>query len=114
MVLHELATNAAKHGALSTDGGRISVSWKRMDGEIRVVWQESGGPPVQPPQRSGYGTEVIRGLIPYELDGAVELAFEPEGVRCVLVIPDTEKKRPGKSQDRDESRPSIEAVGDLI
>ncbi|HEX5997798.1 MAG TPA: HWE histidine kinase domain-containing protein, partial [Hyphomicrobiaceae bacterium] len=111
MVLHELATNAAKHGALSTDGGRISVSWKPIDGEIRIVWQESGGPPVPPPQRSGYGTEVIRGLIPYELGGSVELAFEPEGVRCVLTIPAAEKK---KSQDRNELPPSIEAVGDLI
>jgi PAS domain S-box-containing protein len=94
MVLHELTTNAAKHGALSTDEGRVSVRWGRaLNGKpeprVRIQWRESAGPAVQPPQRSGYGMEVIRNLIPYELGGAVELVFAPGGVRCDLDIPAT-------------------------
>lgn len=92
MVLHELTTNAAKHGALSTDDGRVSVRWGRVlngtsDARVRIAWRETAGPAVQPPKRSGYGMEVIRDLIPYELGGTVDLVFAPAGVRCDLDIP---------------------------
>jgi PAS domain S-box-containing protein len=92
MVLHELTTNAAKHGALSTDGGRVSVRWSGgRDGEggacLRIQWQETGGPAVEAPRRSSYGTEVICHLLPYELDGTVDLVFAPEGVRCDIKFP---------------------------
>ena len=92
MVLHELTTNAAKHGALSTHGGRISVRWHRVmngnaDARLCIEWQESGGPAVQTPGRSGYGMEVIRDLLPYELDSKVDLAFASAGVRCCIDIP---------------------------
>ena len=94
MVLHELATNAAKHGALSTRDGRVSVRWHRelngdADAALRIEWQESGGPAVVqgPDRRSGFGMEVIRDLLPYELDGKVDLAFAAEGVRCRFDIP---------------------------
>ena len=92
MVLHELTTNAAKHGALSTHGGRISVRWHRVmngnaDARLCIEWQESGGPAVQAPDRSGYGMEVIRDLLPYELDSKVDLAFASAGVRCCIDIP---------------------------
>jgi PAS domain S-box-containing protein len=95
MVLHELATNAAKHGALSTDEGLVSVSWYRAmnggpDARVCIVWQEACGPLVPAPQRSSYGMEVIRELIPYQLDGSVDLAFEPAGVRCEIAFPATE------------------------
>ena len=73
MVLHELATNAAKHGALSVHDGRVSVRWqRRVNGNaspgIGIEWQETGGPSVRPPNTSGYGMEVIHDLIPYELE----------------------------------------------
>jgi two-component sensor histidine kinase len=92
MVLHELATNAAKHGALSTPDGRVAVRWYRLqngdaDARLCVEWQETGGPAVRAPGRCGYGMEVIRGLLPYELDGKVDLAFAAEGVRCRFDIP---------------------------
>jgi two-component sensor histidine kinase len=90
MVLHELATNAAKHGALSTDDGRVSVRWNRArngNPRLRIEWQESGGPAVHSPRESGYGTEVIRNLVPYELGGTVDLAFAAEGLRCAINIP---------------------------
>jgi two-component sensor histidine kinase len=92
MVFHELTTNAAKHGALSTPDGRVSVRWYRLqngdaDSRLCVEWQEAGGPAVQDPGRCGYGMEVIRGLLPYELDGKVDLAFPAEGVRCRFDVP---------------------------
>ena len=92
MVLHELTTNAAKYGALSTHGGRISVRWHRVmngnaDARLCIEWQESGGPAVAAPDRSGYGMEVIRDLLPYELDSKVDLAFASAGVRCCIDIP---------------------------
>ena len=90
-VLHELATNAAKHGALSVPNGRISVRWHSepgsADARIGIEWQETGGPAVRAPDTSGYGVEVIGDLIPYELGGAVDLAFASDGLRCRLEIP---------------------------
>ena len=92
MVLHELVTNAAKYGALSTPGGRISVSWDRQPNEngaasLIVVWQELGGPPIAAPLQSGFGTNLIRELIPHELGGEVHLSLAPDGVRCKIVVP---------------------------
>ena len=92
MVLHELATNAAKFGALSVAGGQVSVSWRhRHDGHagkgLSISWEESGGPKVMPQSQLGYGTSVVCDLIPYELGGTVDLAYALEGVRCKLEIP---------------------------
>jgi PAS domain S-box-containing protein len=90
-VLHELTTNAAKYGALSSPGGRVSVRWRWLQNgshdRLVIEWQEVGGHPTLAPSRSGYGTSVIRELIPFELGGAVELSFAPEGIRCRLEIP---------------------------
>jgi two-component sensor histidine kinase len=92
MVLHELVTNAAKYGALSTSNGKISVRWdRRLNGnpepELLIEWEEYGGPPAVIPAREGYGTSVIRNLIPYELGGTVDLAYASSGVRCKIGIP---------------------------
>jgi two-component sensor histidine kinase len=90
-VLHELTTNAAKYGALSTRTGRVSAIWRWLQNgshdRLLIEWQETGGPPATAPHRSGYGTSIIRELIPFELGGAVELSFAPEGIRCRLEIP---------------------------
>jgi two-component sensor histidine kinase len=92
MVLHELVTNAAKYGALSTPGGQVSVHWRcpPNGGSQRVLaidWQESGGPPVKAPTRRGYGTSVIRDLIPYELGGTVDMDYAAGGIRCQMTLP---------------------------
>jgi PAS domain S-box-containing protein len=90
-VLHELATNAAKHGALSIPGGHVSVNWDRKpsgDGtNLMLVWQELDGPAVKPDAQSGYGTDLIRNLIPHELGGKVDLVFASDGVSCRIEIP---------------------------
>jgi PAS domain S-box-containing protein len=92
MVIHELATNAAKYGALSTGKGRVSLRWdRRLNGRPRsdlvLEWQEIDGPPVSAPGNPSYGMSTIRDLIPYEFDGTVDLVFAPEGVRCRLKLP---------------------------
>jgi len=92
MVLQELVTNAVKYGALSNPRGRVSVSWEHRAsqdaaGRLAIVWQESGGPPTKAPRSSSYGTNLIRGLIPRELGGAIDLTFQAEGVRCDIEIP---------------------------
>jgi two-component sensor histidine kinase len=92
MVLHELATNAAKYGALSAKRGRVSVRWDRLlngQSHSRLVldWHEIGGPPVVTAGNSGYGTSTIRDLLAYEFGGAVDLVFAPEGVQCRLELP---------------------------
>ena len=92
MVIHELVTNAAKYGALSTPSGSVSLDWDHMpgtDGAARLLmtWHETGGPPVAAPSRPGYGTSLIRDLIPHELGGKVELELASAGVTCRIEIP---------------------------
>jgi PAS domain S-box-containing protein len=90
-VLHELATNAAKYGALSTPGGQVSVSWERRPtgpaATLILEWRELGGPPAASEVQSSYGTNLIRNLIPHELGGTVDLVFIAEGVNCRIEIP---------------------------
>jgi PAS domain S-box-containing protein len=91
MVLHELATNAAKYGALATNEGSVSIRWDlRLNGHpLRLVleWQEIGGPPVVATGKPSYGTNTICDLIPYEFGGTVDLVLAPDGVRCHLELP---------------------------
>jgi PAS domain S-box-containing protein len=91
MVIHELVTNAAKHGALSSPDGRVSVSWDRTGADaaaiLTITWRELGGPPIAAPVKSGYGSSLIRDLIPHELGGTVDLIFPSDGACCKIVIP---------------------------
>ena len=90
MAFHELATNAVKYGALSNHDGRVQVTWTLAPGsgprQIRIVWRESGGPPVTPPDRRGFGTRVIVGGLAHQLDGVVDLDFARDGVVCTIVF----------------------------
>jgi two-component sensor histidine kinase len=90
-VLHELATNAAKYGALSIPGGQVSVTWDRKSNGLAATlileWGELGGPSVASKARLSYGTDLIRNLIPHELGGMVDLAFVKEGVNCWIEFP---------------------------
>jgi len=90
MVFHELATNAVKHGALSTDAaGQIEISWQleqtQRGRRMRLRWRESGGPSVAPPTHKG--SRLIERGLAQELDGEVHLDYEPKGVVCEIVMP---------------------------
>jgi PAS domain S-box-containing protein len=94
MVLHELATNAAKYGALSVPGGTVGVEWGMDDGEgeggvrrVRLSWREAGGPAVREPGRKGFGTALIEQSLLHDLEGTGGLRFEPDGLRCELSFP---------------------------
>jgi CheY-like chemotaxis protein len=88
LVFHELATNAAKYGALSAQGGHLTVRWSiRADGACEVHWTEEGGPRVDTPTRSGFGTVLVDRSVPFDLGGESELAFLPTGVSARFLIP---------------------------
>ena len=92
MIANELITNAVKYGALSGQSGTVSIGWTRETGEdgepeVGLRWRESGGPPVKPPEKQGFGTTLIRRSAEYELDGAVDHAYAPEGVRVDIRFP---------------------------
>ncbi|MBX3565310.1 MAG: PAS domain S-box protein [Sphingomonas sp.] len=91
LAIHELATNAVKHGALSEPQGKVTIRWARMRGEgaprLSLVWEESGGPAVQPPERRGFGTRMIERGLAAELAGSVTIDFRPQGVVCTVDAP---------------------------
>lgn len=87
MVFHELATNAAKYGALS-DGGRLKVTWSvDADDTLALEWRESGGPPTAPPARRGFGSRLIERSITGELQGRVEIDYAASGLVCRFTVP---------------------------
>lgn len=89
LVLHEMATNAAKYGALSVPEGHVRVSWLIEDGNssLRLKWVETGGPRVTAPDTTGYGTTLIQSTTTYSLQGQLELEYPSEGFRAEIVIP---------------------------
>jgi len=90
MAMHELATNAAKYGALSTNEGRLAVSSRveSIDGpRLHIWWRERGGPPVAEPALRGFGVRLIEEALAYEVAGRVQLQFPGEGLRCEIEIP---------------------------
>ena len=82
LALHELATNAAKYGALSRPEGRVELRWFVQNNLLNLSWRESGGPQVVPPTRRGFGSRLVEHALSRDLDGQTRLEFAPEGVRC--------------------------------
>jgi PAS domain S-box-containing protein len=93
MVVHEMATNAVKHGAFSNDAeGHVDIAWQVEPGlllndQLRLRWQESGGPPVKSPTHKGFGSRLIELGLAQELDGEVRLDYDPAGVVCQMIMP---------------------------
>ncbi len=89
MVLHELATNAMKYGALSDEKGQVHICWSldKPAREVTIDWRESGGPPVRPPSRKGFGFRLINEAVPRQLSGTVDLAYGADGLRCKISLP---------------------------
>ena len=90
MVLHELATNAVKHGSLSVPAGTVSIEWTCTDNgaltELELVWQEHGGPPVTPPAQRGFGTRLIERQLGLEFGGSAALDFQADGLVCRMQL----------------------------
>jgi two-component sensor histidine kinase len=100
MALHELATNASKHGALSNGEGKVSIAWDlARDGAFHLSWTESAGPVVAPPARCGFGTTVITHVPEAQLGAEVTLAFLASGVTWRLVCPAENVLEPGGAGD---------------
>jgi two-component sensor histidine kinase len=86
--LHELATNAAKYGALSGEKGQVRVQWSCVaDRQLVLRWTEAGGPPISPPTRKGFGTGVIERTIRDGVNGQVRLDWRVEGLACEIAVP---------------------------
>jgi two-component sensor histidine kinase len=87
MSLHELATNAARHGALATPDGAVHVRWSAgADDEIDIIWSESGGRRIESVPVEGAGLRLVHGLVEYELRGSVAIEFETRGVICRVTV----------------------------
>jgi two-component sensor histidine kinase len=87
LAVHELATNAARYGALSTDKGRIKVRWHITEDKwVEVDWQEEGGPPVTAPERMGLGLNLVQRALAHELRRPIDIEFNPSGLRCHFFV----------------------------
>jgi two-component sensor histidine kinase len=87
VTVHELATNAAKYGALSVPEGRIQVEWSHEPaGRLVLSWTEKDGPPVNPPTRTGFGTRAMEGLIEGQLKGEITFDWAQPGLACKISI----------------------------
>ena len=88
MVIHELATNAVKHGALSAPEGRIVLTWRLVAGQrLEILWEEHDGPKIGVPAHSGFGSKLIQQTVRHELSGTVESIFAPDGLHCTIGLP---------------------------
>jgi two-component sensor histidine kinase len=87
MVLHELGTNAVKYGALSNQDGVIDIEWSLLEGTLQLRWTETGGPPVVPPTRRGFGSRLIERGLRHEIGGKVTLEFPTSGLICTIEAP---------------------------
>ena len=97
LALHELATNAAKHGALSSLTGRVGLAWQLLPDALVLKWTESGGPSTEPPAARSFGLRVIRASIEQQLEGEVTFDWDPKGLRCGLSIPRGDPTKPRQS-----------------
>jgi two-component sensor histidine kinase len=86
ITLHELATNAAKYGALSVPNGHVDLKWSHQgDGRLHMRWTETGGPKVQEPTRKGFGGRIIEQMIP-QLNGKTRFDWRPQGIICEITL----------------------------
>jgi PAS domain S-box-containing protein len=94
LALHELATNAAKHGALSSIKGNVSLTWQLESDTLTLQWEEDGGPRIKPPSARSFGLKVIRASIEQQLSGQTNFDWNAKGLRCDLSIPLAERLKP--------------------
>jgi two-component sensor histidine kinase len=87
MGLHELATNAVRHGALSTPAGIVEIDWRVTADDLVTTWIESGGPPVSVPSRKGVGSNIVARCVTHQLGGRLSFDWHPQGLRVEVQVP---------------------------
>jgi len=120
LAVHELATNSAKYGALSTSSGKVMLSWRNDKNRLTIDWTESEGPDVHPPDTQGYGTKVIRASLE-QLGGRVVFDWHSTGLRCALSIPNDDKMKlsnggrgPARTADKSVSQFKLGTTGNRV
>jgi light-regulated signal transduction histidine kinase (bacteriophytochrome)/CheY-like chemotaxis protein len=118
LVIHEMMTNAVKYGALCDRHGSVRIDWRRLEeGELEILWTEEGGPPVQAPNRKGFGTTIIERAVPHDLGGEAELRYALGGVQARFVLPAAQvhdaAAPPTGEEPRPLPRPAEEDAGPL-
>ncbi|MGH6877493.1 MAG: response regulator, partial [Rhizomicrobium sp.] len=100
LALHELATNAAKYGALSADHGRVRLSWEVTTGALVLTWHETGGPPATAPQRSGLGLQMILSGAQSQVGGQANFVWNPGGLVCTITLPCPDARTAARASQR--------------
>jgi len=121
LALHELATNAAKYGALSTESGALAVTWRIGADALVLEWEETGGPAAAEPARLGFGLTIVRSSIEAQFRGGVSYEWRSQGLRCTLSIPAAQivasppaAETPAPLPDNDRERPSLAGMRLLV
>ncbi len=115
LALHELATNAAKYGALSSMSGKLELSWQLNDGKLMLDWNETGGPATKSPSSNGFGTRIILASIERQLRGLVAFDWRQEGLRCMISVPLSSAKEAIESPEpRDGGESPIATAGIVL
>ena len=114
LALHELATNAAKHGALSSPGGKVKLDWELKPDALTLNWIENGGPATAPPSTRNFGLKVITASIEQQLSGKTAFDWNPKGLRCVFSIPRSELTRLRSFQPVRNGNGKVEASLELL
>jgi two-component sensor histidine kinase len=116
MAIHEIGTNATKYGAFQTSGGSVKITWSVSDGILTLKWQEKCDHPILPPSRQGFGSRLIHQTIVRELQGSVNMTYNPDGLHAMLTVPlnvddrmDCEAES-GKAERQDRTRAGAKAM----
>jgi two-component sensor histidine kinase len=100
LAIHELATNATKYGALSNAAGVVNLQWHVTDDahprQLHLTWTESGGPPVQPPKQTSFGTQLIQRVLAHEIGGTAKICYDPDGIVFRAAAPLAEQAEDGE------------------
>jgi PAS domain S-box-containing protein len=114
LALHELATNAAKYGALSSMSGKLKLSWQSINGDLVIDWNETGGPVTEAPATGGFGTRIILASIESQLRGQADFNWRREGLRCKISVPLCNAIETVSEESHDVAEATITGVGIVL
>jgi two-component sensor histidine kinase len=100
LIIHELATNAVKYGALSDPAGKLELDWSLSDGRLRLIWTESNGPPVTEPAAKGFGTKIIEASLNRQRGDFADFRWDRDGLKCEIALSLTSQRTEKKAFER--------------